>query len=350
MDAEDYSDHEEQVTLGDQAVVIERKRDEKLWVEKHRPKNVDEIAHQKEVVAALKSALESDNLPHLLFYGPPGTGKTSAILAIARQLYGPELLPERVLELNASDERGIAVVRTRVKQFAQLACKKAVKGHPCPPYKLIILDEADMMTRDAQAALRRIIENYSSVTRFCIICNYISRIIDPLASRCAKFRFRPLPALDMANRLTTICQLEGKSLEPQIIDRIVTVSKGDMRRAVNLLEPIATSYQNPSVEVIDDLSGMVTESRMDQLWNAILSADFDTIQTDVDLMVNESWPVYNVIADLTQRVVDMNASEEFKCLTSKALAEADRRLADGGSEAIQLLACCAAIQEALVKA
>ena len=140
------------------------------WVEKYRPKNVDDVAHQDEVVSTLKGSIKAGNLPHLLMYGPPGTGKTSTVLAMARELYGPELYKKRILELNASDERGINVVRTKVKTFAQQAIgQQRAPGFPCPPFKLIILDEADSMTRDAQTALRRTMEAHSTVTRFCLI-------------------------------------------------------------------------------------------------------------------------------------------------------------------------------------
>jgi replication factor C subunit 2/4 len=175
------------------------------WVEKYRPDKVDDVAHQDEVISTLKTSIKEGSLPHLMFHGPPGTGKTTTILAVARALYGPELYKQRILELNASDERGIQVIREKVKTFAQGAVgERKTAGYPCPRFKIIILDEADTMTPDAQSALRRIMELYSKVTRFCLICNYVTRIIEPLASRCAKFRFRPLPVSSMVSRMTQI--------------------------------------------------------------------------------------------------------------------------------------------------
>ena len=174
-------------------------------VEKYRPEKVDDVAHQDEVVKTLKTSILQGNLPHLLFHGPPGTGKTTTILAVARELFGPELYKSRILELNASDERGISVVREKVKSFAQGAVGgQKTSGYPCPRFKIIILDEADTMTPDAQSALRRVIELHSKVTRFCLICNYVTRVIEPLASRCAKFRFKNLPIDSMISRLEHI--------------------------------------------------------------------------------------------------------------------------------------------------
>ena len=178
-------------------------------------------------------------IPHLLFYGPPGTGKTSTILAVARDLYGPELMRTRVMELNASDERGIAVVREKVKTFAQASVGASVG---VAPFKLIILDEADSLTPDAQAALRRTMETYSKVTRFCIICNYVSRIIEPLASRCSKFRFRPLDRGSMVARLHHVCDAERVTVTEATLDEVLKVSGGDMRKAITFLQSAADLY------------------------------------------------------------------------------------------------------------
>ena len=194
------------------------------WVEKYRPGNIGEVVYQEEVVLTLKKAISTATLPHLLFYGTPGTGKTSTILAIARQFYRtPRLFKERVLELNASDERGIDVIRHKVKEFGMIstgsgsgsssggAAGSGDGGAPPPPFKIVILDEADSMTQDAQNALRRTMEVYSSNTRFCLICNFISRIIEPLASRCAKFRFKPIPSTVVVARLKEISEKESNN-------------------------------------------------------------------------------------------------------------------------------------------
>jgi replication factor C subunit 2/4 len=179
----------------------------------------------------------------MLFYGPPGTGKTSTILALAKELYGPEMFRTRVLELNASDERGISIVREKVKDFARMQLSNPPlhykDKYPCPPYKIIILDEADSMTQDAQSALRRTMETYSKITRFCLICNYVTRIIDPLASRCSKFRFKPLDQGNAKMRLEEIAENEGVKLEEGVVEALIKCSEGDLRKAITFLQSAA---------------------------------------------------------------------------------------------------------------
>ena len=179
----------------------------------------------------------------MLFYGPPGTGKTSTILALAKELYGPEMFRSRVLELNASDERGISIVREKVKDFARMQLSNPPPDYkdryPCPPYKIIILDEADSMTQDAQSALRRTMETYSKITRFCLICNYVTRIIDPLASRCSKFRFKSLDQGNAKKRLEDIAENEHVKLEPGVVDALIKCSEGDLRKAITFLQSAA---------------------------------------------------------------------------------------------------------------
>ena len=179
----------------------------------------------------------------MLFYGPPGTGKTSTILALAKELYGPEMFRTRVLELNASDERGISIVREKVKDFARMQLSNPPlhykDTYPCPPYKIVILDEADSMTQDAQSALRRTMETYSKITRFCLICNYVTRIIDPLASRCSKFRFKSLDQGNAKKRLEDIADNENVKLEQGTVDTLIKCSEGDLRKAITFLQSAA---------------------------------------------------------------------------------------------------------------
>ena len=336
------------------------------WVEKWRPEKVEDVSHQDEVVRTLKKSIETGNLPHLLFHGSPGTGKTTTILAVARALYGPELYKQRILELNASDERGISVIRDKVKKFAQTSVgNQRTPGYPCPKFKIIILDEADTMTSDAQSALRRVMEAYSRVTRFCLICNYVTRVIEPLASRCAKFRFTPLPVHSMVERITYIAKMEGVKLGPQAMDTILNASSGDMRKAVTFLQ---TSHQlaghaNDAVtaDMVVDIAGQVPGNIMAKLWAAMAGSKFDNMKDEVSEIISMGFPMGQLLLQLHDDTVkgtfngssdnggsgNIQLSDASKGMICEKIACADVSLADGSSEALQLLDVAAYIMRRL---
>lgn len=311
------------------------------WVEKYRPKQVKDVAHQDEVVRVLTNTLETTNCPHMLFYGPPGTGKTTTALAIAHQLYGPELYKSRVLELNASDDRGINVVRTKIKDFAAVAVGSGHRqgGYPCPPYKIIILDEADSMTEDAQNALRRTMETYSKVTRFFFICNYISRIIEPLASRCAKFRFKPLSEDIMSSRILHISKEEGLNLDAEALSALSSISQGDLRRAITYLQSAARLFGSSiSSKDLISVSGVIPQEIIEKLLIACKSGNFDLANKEVNNIVAEGYPVSQMLSQVLEVIVEADdISDEQKARICKKLAAADKCLVDGADEYLQLL-------------
>ncbi|XP_058219542.1 replication factor C subunit 2 isoform X2 [Rhododendron vialii] len=297
------------------------------WVEKYRPKQVKDVAHQDEVVRVLTNTLETGSCPHMLFYGPPGTGKTTTALAIAHQLFGPELYKSRVLELNASDDRGINVVRTKIKNFAAVAVGSGRQGgYPCPPFKIIILDEADSMTEDAQNALRRTMETYSRVTRFFFICNYISRIIEPLASRCAKFRFKPLSEDIMTGRVLHICKEEGLDLDSEALSTLSSISQGDLRRAITYLQGAARLFGSSiSSKDLISVSGVIPQEVVQSLFAACKGGDFDVVNKEVNNVILEGYPVSQMLSQLFEVIVGADdISDEQKAKICKKLAETDK--------------------------
>lgn len=310
------------------------------WVEKYRPKQVKDVAYQDEVVRVLTNTLETANCPHMLFYGPPGTGKTTTALAIAHQLFGPGLYQSRVLELNASDDRGINVVRTKIKTFAAVAVGSGRQGgYPCPPFKIIILDEADSMTEDAQNALRRTMETYSKVTRFIFICNYISRIIEPLASRCAKFRFKPLSEEIMTGRILHICNEEGLNLDSEALSSLSFISQGDLRRAITYLQSAARLFGSSitSKDLIS-VSGVVPPEVVQAFFSSCRSGNFDLANKEVNDVIAEGYPVSQLLSQLFDIVVEADdISDDQKANICKKLGEVDKCLIDGADEYLQLL-------------
>lgn len=318
------------------------------WVEKYRPKCVDEVAYQDEVVAVLKKSLIGLDLPNLLFYGPPGTGKTSTILAVAKELFG-DMFRDRILELNASDERGINVIRDKVKTFAQMtASGSRPDGKPCPPFKIVILDEADSMTSAAQAALRRTMEKESKTTRFCLICNYVSRIIGPITSRCAKFRFKPLSDTILEERLKTICQLESVKCDSQAIQTLLVTSEGDMRKAITTLQSAARLKMNENItrEDIIEIFGVIDEEVILNLFNSCRSGSFERLDRTVkDLMLdgNSAGQIILQLHDFVVPSDDLN--DQQKSLICERIAVIDKRLMDGANEYLQIMDLCTFIMQ-----
>lgn len=326
----------------------------------------------------LRSMLTRANLPHMLFYGPPGTGKTSTILAMAKQLFGPELMRSRVLELNASDERGIDIVRVKVKDFARVQLSVApskayTDTYPCPPFKIIVLDEADSMTTDAQSALRRTIENYARITRFCLICNYVTRIIDPIASRCAKFRFKRLDGDVSRSRLEQIAALEAVDLAAGASDALIRCSDGDLRRAITLLQSAARlagagqargsgggadadadadagdamvvdrTDSAVTVRSIEEIAGVVPDDVLNRLLDALLPAASGKMQhalifaTITDLTA-DGWSAAQLVSQLHRAVIyDERIPDRAKYDIFLDFSEIDKRLADGADEQLTLL-------------
>lgn len=324
------------------------------WVEKYRPRYVKDVVHHEHIKQVLKGAEKTGDLPHLLFHGPPGTGKTSTILALARTLFGDANLKERVLELNASDERGLDVVREKIKTFSKVSVSSFKTQ--CPPFKLVILDEADTMTADAQSALRRTMETHSVVTRFCLICNYVSKIIAPLASRCAKFRFSTLTPGSMKGRLLYICERENIIFQNccrDVFDAVVKSSRGDMRSAVNLLQTVS---QLPRVapETVVEISGEVPDRVFNTLWSAVTTApEFALVTGAVSTFVGEGHPVGKVLEEIQKKVVATSSatfSDGDKAVICQKLLEADRCLNDGSDEELQLLDVCCVVQHRRFKA
>lgn len=328
------------------------------WVEKYRPDTLDDVSGHQDILATINRFVDTNRLPHLLLYGPPGTGKTSTILALARRIYGNRNMRQMVLELNASDDRGIDVVREQIKTFASTkqifsAAPKAGDTPSLGAYKLIVLDEADAMTSVAQMALRRIMEKYTANTRFCIIANYTHKLSPALLSRCTRFRFSPLKEPDIRQLVDIVIEKEEVKIEPEAVGSLVRLSKGDMRRALNVLQACHASStplhikgqpppKHPKREMITnttiyDCIAAPHPSDIQLIRDTLMeTSDVTSCLNTVNMLkTNKGLALADILTALGEELAKLEVPPQTRVAWLSGLAEVEYRLSGGGSEVVQ---------------
>lgn len=306
-----------------------------IWTEKFRPSKFEEMVGQQEIIKRVKSLVQAMNIPHLLFAGPAGTGKSTLALIIVRELFG-DRWKENYLELNASDERGIDVVRQKVKDFART---KAIENIP---FKVIFLDEADALTREAQQALRRTMENYSNTCRFILSCNYSSSIIDPIQSRCVVFRFKLLEKKDVIKVVKNIVEKEKLQMDEKAFETLYENSEGDCRRAINLLQATASISPNVDSEMIRMISSSAKPKDVRVVLDYAIAGDFVNAREKLlDVMLRESVSGVDIIKSIQKEIWNLPVEPEIKVKLTEKTGEAEFRMIEGSDEFVQLQALLA---------
>jgi len=311
-----------------------------MWTEKYRPRSLEDIVNQEEIVNRLKSFVKARNIPHCIFAGPPGTGKTTAALCLAHDLYGPGY-HEYIMELNASDERGINVVRETVKTFARTKSIGEV------PFKILILDEADNMTSDAQQALRRTMERYTEAARFILIANYSGRIIEPIQSRCAPFRFTYLPEEKIIERIKYIAEQEGLTITEDGIKAVIEIGGGDLRRTINVLQTAASTGKPIDEETVYSVVGRANPADVREMMITALNGDFIKARNKLrELLLKYGLAGSDILGQIHNEVFRLNIPDKWKVKIMEIIGETDYRLLQGSNEEIQLSALLARFVEA----
>jgi len=315
--------------------LIAPQNDSSIWTEKYRPKKFEGLVGQDDIVKKVQGLTKSLNIPHLLFAGPAGTGKSTLALIVVKELFG-STWKENYLELNASDERGIDVVRQKVKDFARTKALGNV------PFKVIFLDEADALTKEAQQALRRTMENYSGTCRFVMSCNYSSKIIDPIQSRCVIFRFKLLEKKDIEKRIKLIAERENLQLSEQTIETLYEASEGDCRRVINLLQASASISPSITAELIQTLTAGAKPAEIKIVLEYALSGDFLKAKEKLlDVMLKESISGTDIIKSIQKEVWNLQIDDILKVKLTEKTGEIEFRLIEGSDEFIQLEALLA---------
>ncbi len=301
-----------------------------IWIEKYRPKNLDDVVGQDEIVERLKAYVKTKNVPHLLFAGPAGTGKTTSALALAKELYGSNWR-QNFNELNASDERGINIIRGKIKDFARTApLGKA-------DFKIIFLDEADSLTNDAQSALRRTIEKYTHICRFILSVNYSSKVIEPIQSRCTVFRFSPIKPDDIKKYMRKIAQNEKIQITQDGLDTIIFISRGDMRKAINILQVGASVSDKITAELIYETTSTAKPEDIKNLINTALNGKFMAARNQLyDLLIKYGLSGEDIIKQIHQSIFDLTIPEDSKIHLIEKTGETEFRLIQGSNPHIQL--------------
>lgn len=301
-----------------------------IWTEKYRPTTFEEIAGQESIIKRVKALTNSMNIPHLMFAGPAGTGKSTLALVTVKELFG-ESWRDNYLELNASDERGIQIVREKVKDFARTKALGNV------PFKVIFLDEADALTPEAQQALRRTMENYAKTCRFILSCNYSSKIIDPIQSRCAIFRFRLLEKKDVEKVIKYIAQKEKLELSEDAIEGIYEGSEGDCRRSVNLIQSIAAVSPRLNKELISTILSESKPRNIKVVLDYALAGDFEGSREKLlDVMLKESISGQDIIKSIQKEIWNLPIEPEVKVKLTEKTGETEFRIVEGSDPFIQL--------------
>ncbi|KAI1723839.1 ATPase family associated with various cellular activities (AAA) domain-containing protein [Ditylenchus destructor] len=318
------------------------------WVEKYRPESLKDLVSHQEIIKTITRLIDEDKMPHLLFYGPPGTGKTSTILAAARSIYTPKQMHSMVLELNASDDRGINVVRQKIVDFASMRNLGSSDGDR-RPVKLIILDEADAMTKDAQNALRRVIEKYTDSTRFCIICNYLSKIIPALQSRCTRFRFAPLSKDQVSPRLDYIIQTEAIRATESGKDALFKLSNGDMRRVINVLQSTSLAFEEVNEETVYQCVGQAPPSVIKNILQILLDESFEKACEKLnELSLQHGIALADTLDEILELILGLDMPQNVAALLMDRIAQIEHRLSSGCSEKIQWLSLISAFTDSKV--